>query len=97
MGRLTLKAKHRLMCGDSTDAESVRRLMSGELASLVVTDPPYGVAYVGKTKDALKVENDDVPPDELKTMCAKWFDNVDQSLAGGGATCWQRSRRDRCI
>ncbi|MEX0800895.1 MAG: site-specific DNA-methyltransferase [Dehalococcoidia bacterium] len=36
---------HRLMCGDSADRGDVARLMAGETASLMVTDPPYGVAY----------------------------------------------------
>jgi len=83
-GDVWLLGKHRLMCGDSTDKASVGQLMAGELASLVVTDPPYGVAYVGKTKDALTVENDDVSPERLSEMCRSWFDNVDAALAGGG-------------
>jgi hypothetical protein len=42
---------HRLVCGDSTDPAVVERLMQGEKAALVVTDPPYGVKYVGKSED----------------------------------------------
>lgn len=56
---------HRLMCGDSTNVDSVGALMAGAVADLVWTDPPYGVAYVGKTKDALTIKNDDLNDDEL--------------------------------
>lgn len=58
MGTLILKSRHRLVCGDSTKAEDVARLMGGKLADLWLTDPPYNVDYTGKTKDALKVTND---------------------------------------
>ena len=51
--------------------------MGGGLADMVITDPPYGVAYVGKTKDALKVENDDVDEKTLAEMCKDWFDRAD--------------------
>ena len=50
--------QHRLLCGSSTQTDTWKRLMGDELADLVITDPPYNVAYVGKTKDALKIAND---------------------------------------
>lgn len=50
---------HRLMCGDSTSAEDWQAILGDEIGDAVMTDPPYGVNYVGKTKDALPVENDD--------------------------------------
>ena len=46
-GDLWILGEHRVMCGDSTKRENVARLMSGDLAKLVVTDPPYGVDYQG--------------------------------------------------
>jgi len=44
LGQIWQLGEHRLMCGDSTSAEDVARLMNGELADMVFTDPPYGVA-----------------------------------------------------
>jgi site-specific DNA-methyltransferase (adenine-specific) len=52
---------HRLMCGDATVVTDLEALMAGGRADLVLTDPPYNVAYVGKTKDALTIENDSRP------------------------------------
>ena len=53
-----LLGEHRLLCGDSTVATDVERLMGGALADCMWTDPPYGVDYVGKTADALTIQND---------------------------------------
>ena len=47
LGDIISLGEHRVMCGDSTKAEDVERLMNGEFAQLVVTDPPYGVDYQG--------------------------------------------------
>lgn len=49
---------HRVCCGDSTDPDVVARLMDGGRADMVFMDPPYGVDYMGKTKDNLVIEND---------------------------------------
>jgi DNA modification methylase len=57
-GDIWLLGEHRLLCGDSTNLEEVQRLMNGKRAAMVFTDPPYNVDYTGKTKDALKIQND---------------------------------------
>ena len=46
-GDIWLLGEHRLLCGDATDPAAVARLMDGEAATLVVTDPPYGMDYRG--------------------------------------------------
>jgi site-specific DNA-methyltransferase (adenine-specific) len=82
-GQLWQLGDHRLLCGDSAKVEDARRVMAGGLADMVITDPPYGVAYVGKTKDALKVENDDVDEETLAKMCKQWFDAADEVSRAG--------------
>lgn len=57
-GQIYKLGRHRVMCGDSTDIKDLKRLMGGQQADMVFTDPPYNVAYVGKTADALVIEND---------------------------------------
>lgn len=49
---------HRLLCGDSTDIAAVESMLDGDQCDCMWTDPPYGVSYVGKTKDALNIKND---------------------------------------
>lgn len=83
MGDIWILGSHRLMCGDSTKIEDVERLMDGEKADMVFTDPPYGVAYVGKTKDKLTIESDDFDEKKLSEYVAKWFDGVNLATRDG--------------
>jgi DNA modification methylase len=58
VGDLWLLGEHRLLVGDSSDPSAAKTVMDGALADAMWTDPPYGVEYVGKTKDALTISND---------------------------------------
>jgi DNA modification methylase len=62
-GDLWLLGDHRLLCGDSTKAEDVARLMDGKKAGMMVTDPPYGVNYDPEMRETAKsvgkIANDD--------------------------------------
>jgi len=82
-GDLWLLGEHRLLCGDSTKAEDVERLMAGAKADMVLSDPPYGVSYVGKTKDALKVENDALGEEDLTALVVAAFDNAEANCRAG--------------
>jgi DNA modification methylase len=57
-GDIWFLGNHRLFCGDATVDADVQRLMAGQQADMLFTDPPYGVSYVGKTKEALTIQND---------------------------------------
>lgn len=73
-GDVWLLGPHRVMCGDSTSPTDLERLMAGGLADMVWTDPPYGVSYVGKTEDALTIDNDGA--EGLEELLADAFDGV---------------------
>lgn len=76
--------QHRLICGDSTKIETFNALMPEELADCVVTDPPYNVAYEGKTKDALKIENDDMSDGDFYKFLFDFYSALGEKTKGGG-------------
>jgi len=88
-GDVWLLGDHRLMCGDSTKKEDVDKLMAGDSADLVFTDPPYGVSYVGSNnpngKEWTMIANDDLRGDTLEQFLAAAFANLANHLKKGGA------------
>lgn len=77
--------RHRLMCGDSTSIDAVEKLMAGEKADIVWTDPPYNVAYEGKTKDALKIANDEMDDEKFYQFLCDTYSNMLLHTKPGGA------------
>lgn len=84
-GDLWLMGEHRLLCGDARNMADMARLMGGMQADLYLTDPPFNVDYVGKTKDALKIENDHMRDEVFREFLLDAFNAAKQSMKAGAA------------
>ena len=82
MGDIYQLGEHRLMCGDSTSIDSVETLTDG-LVDILVTDPPYNVDYTGKTKDALKIQNDSMDDSTFRQFLRDAFTAADAVMKPG--------------
>lgn len=81
-GDVYVLGPHRLVCGDSTDINSLNRLMRGELADCCWTDPPYNVAYETK---AGKIANDDLNDAEFRDFLSGAFGCAFASMKTGAS------------
>lgn len=83
-GDIWILGNHRLMCGDSTSLDAVEKLMNGNKAQMVFTDPPYGVGYSARTglrsgiiRDNMQmIMNDDLNKDELLVFLTDILNNI---------------------
>lgn len=78
LGDIWLLGRHRLVCGDSTKADTFTALMDGKLANLVVTDPPYNVNYEGT---AGKIKNDNMGSVAFYDFLLTAFTNTEAAMA----------------
>jgi len=85
-GDLWQLGEHLLLCGDATSAADMARLMDGELAQLIVTDPPYNVAYEGtQSKQREAIANDNMPSEKFREFLLAAFSAAHEAAAPGAA------------
>lgn len=92
LGDIWQLGRHRLMCGDSTDASQVAKLLGGTNIQLYLTDPPYNVAYgydgattEGHRKDGLVVLNDKMDNDKFEEFLANAFNAANANMEKGAS------------
>ena len=83
LGDIYQLGRHRLMCGDSTSIDAVEKLCDGQLVDMWLTDPPYNVAYEGKTKDALTIKNDSMDDDQFRQFLRDSYTAADVVMKPG--------------
>lgn len=83
-GDVWVLGNHRLMCGDGTSIDDVEALTDGEQVDMVWTDPPYNVNYEGKTKDALKIDNDEMDDGQFRQFLRDLFTTAFMVTKPGG-------------
>lgn len=77
---------HVVMCGDSSSKEDVEKLMGGQKADMVFTDPPYNVAYEGRGENTSNgIMNDKMSDEAFTKMLGEWFQRFAENTKSGGA------------
>ena len=82
-GDVWVMGKHRLMCGNSCSFDDMAILMEGTLADVWLTDPPYNVAYEGKTKESLKIQNDSMSDDNFRQFLVDAYSTANEHIKCG--------------
>lgn len=82
-GDMYILGKHKLLCGDSTSPEDVKRLFGDEKINLLLTDPPYNIDYEGG--NGLKIKNDNMSEGEFYNFLSKFYKNIFDFMEEGAA------------
>jgi len=85
LGDLWTIGRHKLMCGDATSGDVLKRLVGGDKVDMYLTDPPYNVAYEGKTEDKLTIQNDSMEDSVFYQFLVDSFVAADSVMNEGAA------------
>ena len=83
LGDIYILGNHRLMCGDSCSVTDMEKLVNDRQVDMWLTDPPYNVAYEGKTKDALTIQNDSMSNDGFRQFLRDAYVTADTVMKAG--------------
>ena len=94
LGDLYEIGEHRLLCGDSTQTDTFEKLFNGQMADMVLTDPPYNVDYEGKTKQKLRIKNDNKSDVDFYQFLYDFYTALGTYTKSGGAWyVWQPDKQ----
>jgi len=82
-GEIWALGDHRLMCGDSTNPTDINKLMNGEKANMLLTDPPYNVDYEGS--NGLKIQNDHMEDTKFQQFLIDAFTTANTNMKNGAS------------
>ena len=83
LGDIYILGHHRLMCGDSCSVTDMEKLVNERQVDMWLTDPPYNVAYEGKTKDALTIQNDSMDNEGFRQFLRDAYVTADTVMKAG--------------
>lgn len=75
-GDIYVLGNHRLMCGDSTKLDDIKTLLAGANPDMIFTDPPYNVAFNGRSGKFDVIINDDITPEEFEVFITTVINNI---------------------